>query len=703
MTHPNPHELHSRALALRQQGRLAEALAHFDRLLAERPGLIDAQIHRSALLMELARPADALASFDRALALNPSGPLALHVHVGRAMSLASLGRHEEAAAAYDRALVIGPAPPPVILINRGNSLIQLRRYAAALESFQRALAIDPSNAEARNGAGVALRAQSRLHEALENFEAALRTNPEHVVALNNCGLTLRDLRRPRDAIARFEQAVALQPAFSGALANIADVMHGLKRYEESARYIGRVIAVEPDFRNGLGHFFTARQHLCDWSTYDADRQRILDSIAAGKRTCDPLTTLAVTDAPDVQLLCARGAAEDYRGSDPPLWRGERYRHERVRVAYLSADFREHAVAHLLAGIIERHDRTRFEVIALSLRREEPTSAMRARLEGAFEHFYEMSGESDQAVAERIRALEVDIAVDLTGHTDGRRPGILARRPAPVQVNYLGYTGTFGSDYIDYLVADAVAIPHDTDRFYSERIARLPYAYLPCDDQVPITGDPPRRGAAGLPEDGFVFCAFNNAFKLTPVMFDIWMRLLRDTAGSVLWLREAHPLAMENLRKEAARRDVAPERLVFAPQVAAMDQHLARYRLADLFLDTLPYNAHATAQDALWVGLPVLTCLGRGFASRVAGSLLTTLDIPELVTAGLDDYAQRALKLAHTPALLASLREKLAHSRLTSPLFNTDLYCRQLESAYRVMWERSCRGEPPVAFDVPALR
>ena len=653
--------------------------------------------------MELARPADALASFDRALALNPSGPLALHVHVGRAMSLASLGRHEEAAAAYDRALVIGPAPPPVILINRGNSLIQLRRYAAALESFQRALAIDPSNAEARNGAGVALRAQSRLHEALENFEAALRTNPEHVVALNNCGLTLRDLRRPRDAIARFEQAVALQPAFSGALANIADVMHGLKRYEESARYIGRVIAVEPDFRNGLGHFFTARQHLCDWSTYDADRQRILDSIAAGKRTCDPLTTLAVTDAPDVQLLCARGAAEDYRGSDPPLWRGERYRHERVRVAYLSADFREHAVAHLLAGIIERHDRTRFEVIALSLRREEPTSAMRARLEGAFEHFYEMSGESDQAVAERIRALEVDIAVDLTGHTDGRRPGILARRPAPVQVNYLGYTGTFGSDYIDYLVADAVAIPHDTDRFYSERIARLPYAYLPCDDQVPITGDPPRRGAAGLPEDGFVFCAFNNAFKLTPVMFDIWMRLLRDTAGSVLWLREAHPLAMENLRKEAARRDVAPERLVFAPQVAAMDQHLARYRLADLFLDTLPYNAHATAQDALWVGLPVLTCLGRGFASRVAGSLLTTLDIPELVTASLDDYAQRALKLAHTPALLASLREKLAHSRLTSPLFNTDLYCRQLESAYRVMWERSCRGEPPVAFDVPALR
>jgi protein O-GlcNAc transferase len=370
---------------------------------------------------------------------------------------------------------------------------------------------------------------------------------------------------------------------------------------------------------------------------------------------------------------------------------------------LSSDFHDHPVAHLIAGVLERHDRGRFETFGFSLRREARSGAMHARMQSAFEHFEDVTDVSDRDVAVRMSELEIDIAVDLTGHTRGGRLGILAFRPAPVQVNYLGFAGTSGASYVDYVIGDGVAIPSEQEEFFSERIVRLPHSFLPNDASQAVDPETPRRRDLGLPDSGFVFCAFNNTYKLNPEMFDIWMRLLKETPGSVLWLRHGENALLANLEREAVARGVAPERLVFAAKIPAMDAHLARYRQADLFLDTLPYGAHATARDALWAGLPVLTCAGNAFAGRVAASLLAALDLPELVTVSLQEYETRALALAHSPTMIAEVRAKLAHQRATRPLFDTDLYRQHLESAYIGMWERRRRGDPAVSFSVPAIR
>jgi predicted O-linked N-acetylglucosamine transferase (SPINDLY family) len=381
----------------------------------------------------------------------------------------------------------------------------------------------------------------------------------------------------------------------------------------------------------------------------------------------------------------------------PLWAGERYRHDRIRVAYVSADFRVHAVSHLLAGVFERHDRRRFDTFAISLRPEEP-SALGQRVKAAFSRFIDVSERSDRDAAELLRALEIDIAVDLTGFTDGLRPQILARRPAPIQVNYLGFPGTMGASYMDYILADAFVIPPAQAQYFSECVVYLPECFQANDDQRAISGGATRAGAA-LPEGAFVFCCFNNSHKLNPVMFDIWMRLLDRVPGSVLWLLSAGEAVGRNLRAEAAKRGVDPGRLVFAPRLPYAE-HLGRLELADLFLDTLPFNAGATASDALWAGLPVLTCAGEAFAARMAGSILRAVGLPELITHGLADYEARALELAQQPRTLRTLRQTLSDNRRGAPVFDTDRRRRSLESAYVEMWQRHERGQERESFAVP---
>jgi protein O-GlcNAc transferase len=414
--------------------------------------------------------------------------------------------------------------------------------------------------------------------------------------------------------------------------------------------------------------------------------------------------LWMSESPEDQLRCARLYGAEQFPAAAPLWRGERYRHERLRIAYLSADFSDHPVAHLIAGVLERHDRTQFETMGISLQRQvDPADPMTQRMRRAFGHFHDVSDMSDREVALRLRESEIDIAIDLTGHTRGGRLGILALRPAPVQVSYLGFTGTLGTSFVDYLIADEVVIPSDQTRFFSEHIARLPHCYLPNDDAQPVAAEAPRRADLGLPDDAFVFCALHNTYKPNPPVFDVWMRLLRDTPGSVLWLRGGEEVMRSNLAREALARGVAPERLVFAERLPSMESHLARYRRADLFLDALPYGGHATARDALWAGLPVLTCARGVFASRVAASQLRALDLPELVTSSLEEYGTRGLELAHSPARLAELRRRLAAHKRTRPVFETDLYRRHLEAAYLTMVERQRRGDVAQSFSVPAVR
>ena len=408
---------------------------------------------------------------------------------------------------------------------------------------------------------------------------------------------------------------------------------------------------------------------------------VIDAVRNSARVCSPFVLLAGPASAADQMKCSMiYAADRLAPSQTPLWQGERAAHDRIRLAYLSGDFREHPMSHLTAGMFEQHDRSRFETIAISYG-EDDGSAMRARVTRAFDRFFDVRHKPDPEIANLIRELEVDIAVDLTGYTAGMRANVLVQRPAPVQASYMGYPGTMGVDFIDYIIADRIVIPPEDQAFYVEQIAYLPDSYYATDASRSVAGETPTRADAGLPETGFVFCSFNNSFKITPDIFEVWMRLLRELDGSVLWLLEANASCANNLRSEACARGVAPDRLVFAPRIASAD-HLARHRLADLFLDTIYYGAHTTATDALFTGLPVLTCMGGTFASRVAASLLTAVGMPELITDSLGEYEALALDLARSPERLSALRAKLEADRARFPLFNTQLFTRRMRVRLR---------------------
>jgi predicted O-linked N-acetylglucosamine transferase (SPINDLY family) len=398
-------------------------------------------------------------------------------------------------------------------------------------------------------------------------------------------------------------------------------------------------------------------------------------------------------------LCARKYVEKYAPAAAPLWRGERYGHQRIRLAYLSSDFRDHPLVHLTGGMFEHHDRARFETFAVSFGRD-VQGPIRTRLQACFDRFVDAQDMSDRDVARFLRDQEIDIAVDLNGYTDGSRPGIFARKPTPLRVNYLGYAGTLGCEDCDYIIADRFVVPEASREQYAEKVVYLPHTFMATDAGRKVSDLTPTRAAAGLPERGFAFCCFNNSHKMTPDVFDVWMRLLREVEGSVLWLPTMGSAGMNNLRREAQSRGVSAERLVFAARTLLNEDHLARLRLADLFLDTLYYNAHATANDALWVGVPVVTCAGTTFAGRVAGSLLQAIGLPELITHSLADYEALALKLARDPALLADFRQRLTAHRTSQPLFNTAQFTRHIDAAYTTMWQRYEGGAAAESFGVP---
>jgi protein O-GlcNAc transferase len=683
-------------LALR---RWREALECCDRALVRKPQYPEAHCNRGNALCALDRPGDALASYDQAISLSPRF---YDAHAGRTNALLALKHYDEALATGDRALQIAPRSIEAWCL-RGTVLLKLKRPEAALESFDRALSLAPDSAEAFNNRGTALRDLRRPADALTAYEHALRLRPEFAEVWCNVANIGLDAGKYQEALEHCERALGIQPDFLDALNIRGTALRVLKRYEEAASTYERILGLAPRYGQALSFLLSARANLCNWSDRAEQAARIIERVGAGESASSPHAFLWISDSAEAQLQCASMYCAEQFPSAAPLYRGERYRHERLRVAYLSADFYDHPVAHLIAGVLERHDRRRFETIGVSLHRDSTAGAMHVRMQQAFDHFYDASGAGDREVALRLKEREIDIAVDLTGHTRGGRLGILAFRPAPVQINYLGFTGTSGAPYVDYLIGDGVAIPGGEENYFSERIVRMPHSFLPNDGGQPIAGETPSRRDLGLPEAGFVFCAFNNTYKLNPVMFDIWMRLLKETPGSVLWLRGGEGPLRANLTREARVRGVDAERLVFAPRIPAMDAHLARYRQADLFLDTLPYGAHATARDALWAGLPVLTCMGNAFATRVAASLLTAADLPELITSNLEQYAERALTLANSSSSLAELRAKLAHQRATLPLFDTDLYRQHLEWAYITASERQRRGESPQSFSVTEIR
>lgn len=657
-----PADALKRALAAFQSGDLPAALRLVEFVLAGDPGSFDALHLKGLIEARSGRFAEAESAIARAVAINPGFAAA---HISRGHALAELGRAAEAVASYGRALALKPNHAGAHF-RRGNLLRGLNRLPEALADFDRAVALNPAHAEAWNNRGVVLKALGRLPEAVASYDRALAARADFAEAAGNRGLAHADMNRHDLAVPDFELML-------------------------------KIDAGAPYAAGALAH---SRMHCCDWRAFAADRRLLADGVRADKRVTHPFPFLALSDSAADQLAAARIWARDKcPAAEPALWQGQAYRHDKIRVAYLSADFHDHATAFLAAGLFERHDRSRFETVALSFGPDKK-GPVRERLKAAFGRFEDVRHLSDADAARRLRAMEIDIAVDLKGFTKDARTRIFAFRPAPVQVNYLGYPGTMGADFIDYILADRVTIPDGHAGWYAEKIVHLPGSYQANDRTRRIAAGAPSRQEAGLPARGFVFCSFNSGYKITPAVFDVWMRLLARVPDGVLWLLRGNEAAEANLRREAAARGIAPDRLVFARH-APVEEHLARQRLADLFLDTLPCNAHTTASDALWAGLPVLTCLGGAFAGRVAASLLHAAGLPELAAASLDEYEALALKLAHDPAALAALKEKLARNRDTTPLFDTDRQVRHIESAYATMAEFSRRGEKPRAFSVPA--
>jgi protein O-GlcNAc transferase len=691
---PDASTLFAQGLAFHQAGLLSEAEALYRALLLACPEHFDGLHMLGVIDYQRGNYQSALGLIDHAINIDPRSASA---HNNRGVVLFALKRFDDAVESYDKAIAFAPGYGDAF-VNRGNALKDLARFEEALANCDRAIELNPGSADAFNKRGSVLIELRRFPDALASFDRAIALKPTGHEAFNNRGAVLAALNRFAEAVESYDKAIALKPNYAEALNNRGHALADLKRFDEAVASYDRALAIKPDLDHVKGLRIHARMHACDWAHFVEECTALNAAVEKGSAASLPFQLLATPASAENQLKCAkRYICDQFPASAAPLWRGERYSHNRIRVAYLSSDLRDHPTAQLMAGQFERHDKSRFETIAISLGPAHD-SEMRRRLKRSFDRFIDVGSMSDRAVAEDIRRLEVDIAVDLNGITEGSRTNILAKRPAPTQVSYLGYPGTMGASYIDYLIADRVVVPDDRHHAFSEKVVCLPDSYQVNDARRRIATITPSRSDAGLPEGGFVFCCFNSNFKITPDIFDVWMRLLRDVEGSVLWLLEGNSSAPDNLRREAGLRGVAAERLIFAPHIKT-EEHLARHRLADLFLDTLYYNAHTTASDALWAGLPVVTCLGATFAGRVAGSLLTAIGLPELITHSRDDYEALALKLARDPRLLSSLRQKLARHRETYPLFNTERFTRHIEAAYTEMWERCQRGEPPQSFAV----
>ena len=586
-------------------------------------------------------------------------------------------------------------------LQRAVALHSQGKLDEAQELYRAVLRHRPMDFDALHMLGVIALQSGQPEQAVSLIARALPMRPDHAQAHANMGSACLLTGKMALALRHYDRAIAIDPRFAGAHNNRGNALEQLGRHHEAAEAYGHLLALAPGADFAAGNRFHALRNICAWSGYSDTADALKSAVDAGGRADRPFSFLSVSDSGASQLRCARQYALSQgfatAAMQPPGARG----HERIRVAYLSADFREHVVAYVMAGIYESHDATRFDTVGVALAAPDESEIL-LRNKASLGDFVDVSGMSDAEAAAILRGMEIDIVVDLAGFTQGCRPGILARRPAVVQINMLGFPGTMGVPYIDYIVGDDFVIPESSQAAYAEQVIRLPDTFQATDSRrstlSPIVS--PSRAQLQLPESGIVLCSFNNAYKFNPATFDVWARVMRQVRDSVLWLLAGDPRTQERLRAEAETRGIESQRLVFAPRMPYAE-HLARLTQADLFLDTLPFNAGATASDALWAGVPVLTCAGEAFAARMAGSLLHAIGLPELVTSDMAGYERCAVELASDPSRLAALKHRLAANRHTYPLFNTRGYCRNLEAAYTHIWQLAERGAQPASFRVEA--
>ncbi len=687
---------YKRANAANRMGRMDLALADYDRAIGLDPSHARALCNRGAVLDRIGRREEALASYDRALALDS---LDFLTHYNRGSVLKDLKRLEEALESYDKAIEIKPDFVDA-LINRGNVLEELRRHEGALASFERAIELKPVHAEAFHGRAAALHMLKRFDLALADYDRAIALKPDFSPFYVGRGNLLLDWQRHDAAVASYLKAIELNPSELDAHFGLGQAFMRLKQLDRAIESFDQAVTLDARRSFLLGMRSAAKMQACDWEHWSAELDMIREGMEGGRPVCNPLTLAALLDLPQLHRAAAESWIREEAPQDHALGAiAARPRPGRIRIGYFSSDFRMHPVAQLSAGLFERHDRSRFDITAFAFG-PPADDVMHVRLRKAFDRFIDVGRHSDLEVAALAREMQIDIAVDMNGITEQCRSKIFALRAAPIQINYLGYPGTMGAPYMDYLIGDSTVVPPALQAHYAEKIIYLPDSFLPFDSSSAIAEKTFTREELGLPADGVVFCCFNNTNKITPTVFDSWMRLLTRFDGSVLWLSPTNATVAANLRKEASARAVDPGRLKFATRLAALPEHVARLRAADLFLDTFPYNAHATALDALWAGLPVLTREGRGFASRVASSLLRTLGLPQLITDSISQYEATAAELAADSERRQALRAMLAQSRPTTALFDTARYAGNLESAYEQILERHQSGGAPAHINEP---
>ena len=678
-----------------QANRVADAVRAYDRAIELQPDYLDPHFNRGNALLRLQRNLEALASFERAIALSPRLVLA---HYNRGAVLETLGRVQDAMDSYRAVLEVEPGDVQA-RFNLGCNHLSLKQYDEALTCMDAVIGHAPQVARAHGNRGVALLRTGRLREAVSACDQALALQPQCADTLNNRGNAHLQLKNYEQAFADLSEAIRLKPDQAEARHLMGTLLKVRKQYEAALQQMQLAYEWAPHLPLLAGGVVQAKAAICDWLGIDACIAQMEQAIAEQRCAAVPFAVLGAVDSPRLQLQAARALVEAEHGERPTLGpMPARAPGGKIRVGYYSADFHTHATAYLMAELFERHDRERFEWFAFSFGPDGQDDAMRQRLEAAFDHFLDVREHSSIDIARLSREMGIDIAVDLKGFTRDGRFDIFSYRCAPVQVSYQGYPGTTGAPYMDYVIADKIVLPPQGQAYFTEKAVYLPHSYQVNDGQRRISERIFTREEVGLPASGFVFCCFNNNYKILPPTFDGWMRILHAAPGSVLWLFEDNPAAARNLRREAQARGIAPERLVFAQRLP-LDEHLARHRLADLFLDTLPCNAHTTTSDALWAGLPVLTCMGQSFASRVAASLLHAVGLPELVTESQASYEARAIELARDAAQLQGLRDTLRTNLPNAPLFDAQLQARHIEAAYAAMHERALQGLPPEVIEV----
>jgi pentatricopeptide repeat protein len=690
------------ARLLKDQKKYDEAIAYYHKASEIRPNHAQTYNSLANALFAQGKVQEAVSCYRKAVEVKPDYAEAWY---NMATVLHDQEKFEDALSAYQQAISVKPDYVDAYN-NMGIVLCAMNRYEDALLCYRKAITLMPHVAGCYNNLGATLSDLRRYDEALSAFNKALELNPRYADAYNNMGNLFKNQGKPEEAISAYRKALSLQPDYISALNNIGLTLKEVGKSEEAMSCYRKVLTIKPDEPAAYSNYFYLLLKMCFWKETDALKSRLEQmtraALAQGRKTLEtPFENITYFPDPLYNFNVARSwsdaMAAAAANSDLRFAFDKRERNDKIVVGYLSFDFRHHAVGHLIAGIFGCHDRSKFRIIAYSYGYDDG-SEYRRRIAHDCDEFIDIRNLSNTDAAQRIYNDRVDILVDLMGHTGFSRMDICAFRPAPVQVTWLGFPGTSGADFIDYIITDKTISPESHEPYYSEKFVYMPHTYQSNDRWQKISDKKIVRSDAGLPEQGFVFCSFSQSYKIEPVMFDIWMRLLTQVENSVLWLIESDPTTDRNLRQEAQERGVNPDRLIFAPRMAK-DEHLARHRLADLVLDTRIYNGHTTTSDALYAGVPVIAMLGKHFASRVSASLLKAIGMPDMIVHSLEEYEVLALRLAQNPAALSALRERLENNRLTKPLFDTPLFVRHLEAAYLEMQNIFQQGQKPKKIEI----